>query len=98
SIRSRRSAGERVPGQSSMRVASSRLAQDLLAGFQQASVETREAPARPASALGSAADRKARVKYDADVLHIIEQYPGCSDARVLAFLRDRVRWFGRGTL
>ena len=38
------------------------------------------------------------MKYDRDILHIIEQYPGCDDARVLAFLRARVHWFGRGTL
>ena len=43
-------------------------------------------------------DRKGQVKYDRDMLHIIEQYPGCSDARVLLFLRARVHWFGRGTL
>ncbi len=37
-------------------------------------------------------------KYDGDVLHVIKQYPGCSEERVLAFLRARVDWFGRGTL
>jgi hypothetical protein len=48
--------------------------------------------------LSPAADRKGHVKYDSDVLHIIEQYPGCNDAHVLAFLWERVHWFGRGTL
>jgi hypothetical protein len=37
-------------------------------------------------------------KYDGDIAHIIKQYPGCDDAYVLAFLRTRVHWFGRGTL
>jgi hypothetical protein len=49
-------------------------------------------------ALSPAADRKGQVKYDGDILHIIEQYPGCDDAHVLAFLCARVHWFGRGTL
>jgi hypothetical protein len=75
--------------------ASLRWAQELLMSFQQISVE---APANLGRALSPAPDRKARVKYDADVLHIIKQYPGCNDARVLAFLRARVHWFGRGTL
>jgi hypothetical protein len=78
-----------------MRVASSRWAQELQTSFRQASVET---PSQRARAAGSAADRKARVTYDHDILHIIEQYPGCTDVRVLAFLRARVHWFGRGTL
>jgi hypothetical protein len=42
--------------------------------------------------------RKGPAKYDGAVLHIIQQYPGCNDARILAFLRTRVRWFGRGTM
>src|SRR6185503_14226425 len=79
----------------SMRVASLRRAHELLTGFQQISVE---APATAARALSAAPDRKAVVKYEGDVLHIIKQYPGCSDAQVLAFLRARVHWFGRGTL
>ena len=78
-----------------MRVASLRRAQELLTSFQQISVE---APASLARALTLVPDRKAPVKYDGDVLHIIKQYPGCSDAQVLAFLRARVHWFGRGTL
>jgi hypothetical protein len=78
-----------------MRVASVRRAQELLATFQQISVE---APANLARAPSPAPDRKALVKYDGDILHIIKQYPGCSDSRVLAFLRARVHWFGRGTL
>jgi len=78
-----------------MRVASLRRAHELLTGFQQISVE---APATAARALSAAPDRKAVVKYEGDVLHIIKQYPGCSDAQVLAFLRARVHWFGRGTL
>ena len=49
-------------------------------------------------ALSPAPDRKGQVKYDGDILHIIKQYPGCDDAQVLAFLRTRVHWFGRGTL
>ena len=49
-------------------------------------------------ALSPAPDRKGQVKYDGDILHIIEQYPGCNDAHVLAFLCARVYWFGRGTL
>jgi len=63
--------------------------------FQQVSVG---APANAGRALSPAPDRKALVKYDGDVLHIIKQYPGCNDASVLAFLRARVPWFGRGTL
>lgn len=38
------------------------------------------------------------VKYDGDVLHIIQQYPGCDDGYIMAFLRARVHWFGRGTV
>ncbi len=78
-----------------MRVASSRWAQVLLTGCQQMSVE---APAHLARALSLAPDRKAVLKYDRAILHIIEQYPGCNDAHILAFLRARVHWFGRGTL
>ncbi len=78
-----------------MWVASSRWAHELLTSFQQASVEV---PAPPARALSRAPDRKARVTYDGDIMHIIKQYPGCTDVRVLAFLRARVHWFGRGTL
>src|SRR5690242_18122304 len=78
-----------------MRVASLRWAQELLSGFQQISVE---GPASLARALSLAPDRKALAKYDGDILHIIKQYPGCSDVQVLAFLRARVHWVGRGTL
>lgn len=78
-----------------MRVASLRRAQELLTSFQQVSVE---APAIFARALSPAPNRKALVKYDGDVVHIIKQYPGCSDTQVLAFLCARVHWFGRGTL
>jgi len=55
-------------------------------------------PASLVRDLRSAADRKAPARYDGDILHIIKQYPGCDDAQVLAFLRARVDWFGRGTL
>ena len=80
--------------------ASLRWAQELLTSVQHVAVE---APAGPGRAVASAADRRAdvkqaRAKYDGDVLHIIKQYPGCDDAYVLAFLRTRVHWFGRGTL
>src|SRR5262249_55930134 len=78
-----------------MKGASLRLAQQLLTGFQHVALG---APANNGRALSPASDRKARVTYDGDVLHIIKQYPGSSDARVLAFLRARVHWFGRGTL
>jgi hypothetical protein len=78
-----------------MRGASLRWAQELLTGSQQVSVG---APSHAGRALSRAPDRKARAKYDGDVLHIIKQYPGCNDASVLAFLRARVHWFGRGTL
>jgi hypothetical protein len=74
------------------------LAEELLTGFQQPAAEAAEPPAPRAQALAGAPMRTARVKYDRDVLHIIEQYPGCTDAHVLAFLRARVHWFGRGTL
>jgi hypothetical protein len=56
------------------------------------------APANLVRDLEQAADRKAPAKFDADILHIIKQYPGCDDAQVLAFLRARVHWFGRDTL
>jgi hypothetical protein len=80
--------------------ASFRWAQELLTSVQRVSVE---APANPGRVISRAPDRQARVKqgratYDGDILHIIKQYPGCDDAYVLAFLRARVRWFGRGTL
>lgn len=55
-------------------------------------------PAASGPALSPVSDRKAQANYDADVLHIIKQYPGCNDERVLAFLRARVHWFGRGTV
>jgi len=57
-----------------------------------------EAPADAGRALSLVPDRNAQPKYDGDILHIIKQYPGSSDARVLAFLRTRAHWFGRGTL
>ena len=62
---------------------------------QQISVE---APENLVRDLGHAAERKAPARHDGDILHIIKQYPGCDDAQVLAFLRARVHWFGRGTL
>jgi hypothetical protein len=92
-----------------MMSASLRWAQELLTSVQHSSVE---APANPGHAISRAPDRQAdrqahvkqarvkqaRAKYDGDILHIIKQYPGCDDAYVLAFLRARVGWFGRGTL
>ncbi len=54
--------------------------------------------AKAGRARSLAPDRKPQVKYDRHVLHIVEQYPGCHDARVLAFLLTRVQWFGRDTL
>jgi hypothetical protein len=78
-----------------MRGASLRWAQELLVSVQEISVG---APSSAGRALSPASDRKVLVKYDGDVLHIIKQYPGCNDASVLAFLRARVHWFGRGTL
>jgi hypothetical protein len=77
-----------------MRVASLRWAQGLLAGFQQRPVE---GAVRLVRALSAAPDRTALTKYDGDILHIIKQYPGCSDVQVLAFLCARVHWIGRGT-
>jgi hypothetical protein len=56
------------------------------------------APAEVVRDLRHAPDRKAPARHDGDILHIIKQYPGCNDAQVLAFLRARVHWFGRGTL
>jgi len=56
----------------------------------------------PAATIGRALEPapgcKPQVKYDRHVLHIVEQYPGCQEARVLAFLLTRVQWFGRDTL
>jgi len=78
-----------------MRVASLRWAHELLTSFQQNSGERPVSLARVPSL---AADRKALAKYDGDILHIIKQYPGCSDVQVLAFLRARVNWIGRNTL
>jgi hypothetical protein len=80
--------------------ASLRWAQELLTSVQHGSVE---APAHLAGLIGRVTDRQAgvkqaRAKHDGDILHIIKQYPGCDDACVLAFLRTRVHWFGRGTL
>ena len=63
--------------------------------FRQTSVG---APAEYGRVLSLVPNRKAQARYDGDVLHIIKQYPGSGDARVLAFLRTRVHWFGRGTL
>jgi hypothetical protein len=80
---------------SSTRGASLQWAQGLLASFQQMAVAV---PAIGGRALSPAPDRKAQANHDADVLHIIKQYPGCDDVRVLAFLRARVHWFGRATL
>jgi hypothetical protein len=42
--------------------------------------------------------RTAQSKYDGDILHIIKQYPGCDEERVLGILRARVPWLGQGTL
>ena len=78
-----------------MRGASLRWAQELLTSFEQIAVWP---PAKAGRALSRAPDRKPQVKYDGQVLHIVEQYPGCNDACVLAFLRTRVHWFGRDTL
>ena len=75
-------------------VVSLRRAQELLANFQQIALL---APPTLTRALGPAAGRNTVAKHDGDILHIIKQYPGCSDAQVLAFLRARVHWFGRGT-
>jgi hypothetical protein len=72
-----------------------RWTQELLTSFLQVAVG---ALANADPLLSPAPDRKWQVKYDRDILHIIEQYPGCNDARILAFLRARVHWFGRGTL
>lgn len=72
-----------------------RWAQELLMGVQQVAAG---APVNAGSGLSPAPDRKAPVKYDGDILHIIKQYPGCDEARILAFLRARVHWFGRDTL
>jgi hypothetical protein len=62
---------------------------------QQISVGT---PGHVVQDLSHAPDRQAPARHDGDILHIIKQYPGCNDAQVLAFLRARVHWFGRGTL
>jgi hypothetical protein len=78
-----------------MRGASVRRAQGLLMSFQQMSVG---APTHLIRDLKRASDRQAPAKHDGDILHIIKQYPGCDDAQILAFLRARVHWFGRGTL
>ena len=67
--------------------------QELLLSLQQISPS---APAIAGRALSPVPT--AEVKYDGDVLHIIKQYPGCDDERVLRILRTRVPWFGRGTL
>jgi hypothetical protein len=72
-----------------------RWAQELLTSFEQITVWP---AAKAGRALSPAPDRKPPVKYDRQVLHIVEQYPGCEDARVLAFLLTRVHWFGRDTL
>ena len=80
-----------------------RWAQELLTSVQQIAAGS---PAEAGRAVSGTPERKARVKddatydakYDGDILHIIKQYPGCSDGRVLAFLRARAHWFGRGTL
>jgi hypothetical protein len=74
----------------------SRLARGLLTSFQKILVEP---PADLRRARTAAPEsRKGLAKHDAAVLHIIRQYPGCNDARILAFLRTRVDWFGRGTM
>ena len=67
--------------------------QELLLTLQQISRGTPAIAGRARSPV-----RTTQVKYDGDVLHIIKQYPGCDDERVLEFLRARVLWFGRGTL
>lgn len=72
-----------------------RRAQELLMSFQQMSVG---APTSLVRDLTRAADRQPPARHDGDILHIIKQYPGCNDAQVLAFLRARIHWFGRGTL
>ena len=66
--------------------------QELLLSLQQILPGTPATAGRTLSPV-----RTAKVKYDGDVLHIIKQYPGCDDARVLGVIRARVPWFGRGT-
>ena len=70
-------------------------AQGLLMSVQQISVG---APVKVVRDARHAPDRRAPPSHDGDILHIIKQYPGCDDTQVLAFLRARVHWFGRGTL
>lgn len=35
-------------------------------------------------------------RHDAIISHIINQYPGCNDIHLLAMLRSRVQWLGKG--
>jgi hypothetical protein len=90
--------GGRVPRRSNPSVMStaSRRARALLSSFQQFLVDP---PADVGRARSAKPERgSSLVKYDCDVLHIIQQYPGCNQAHILAFLRARVHWFGRGTM
>jgi len=83
-------------GASSNSGTASRWARALLTGFQQILAEP---AADPRAAPTSVSEpRKSPARCDRAVLHIIQQYPGCNDARILAFLRTRVDWFGRGTM
>jgi len=84
-------ASRRAPGRNGT---AARLARGLLTSLQQIPVE----PPAGLRRAGPAAPAKSLAKHDGAVLHIIQQYPGCDDARVLAFLRTRVHWFGRGTM
>ncbi len=74
----------------------SRLARGLLTSFQQILAEPPAAVHR--ARILAPPPRQSLAKRDGAVLHIIQQYPGCDDARILAFLRTRVHWFGRGTM
>jgi hypothetical protein len=82
-------------GARSIRTAS-RLARELLISFQQVLAAP---PANlPSARIPAPEPRKSLAKCDGAVLHIIQQYPGCNDARILAFLRTRIHWLGRGTM
>ena len=87
-------------GARSIRTAST-LARGLLISFQQVLFQQVLAapPADlPRARMPAPEPRKSLARCDGAVLHIIQQYPGCSDARILAFLRTRIHWFGRGTM
>ena len=88
-------ATRRAPRLTIMRTASSS-ARGLLTAVPQSSAEPPADLDR--SRMPAAGTRKSAARHDGAVLHIIQQYPGCNDARILAFLRTRVHWFGRGTM